>query len=51
MYTQLESARAGFTIGPYVFVVRRVTKYPAEQMTDGLKLNVRFVLELYTKEF
>lgn len=51
MYTPLESARAGFTIGLHVFVVRRVTKYPAEQMTDGLKLNVRFVLELYTKEF
>ena len=51
MYSQLESKRAGFTIGPCLFVVRRVTKYPAEQMPDGLKLNVRFVLELYTKEF
>lgn len=50
IYTPLYGERAGFRIGNNVFVVRRVSKYPAEQMTDGLKLNVRFVMELYTKE-
>lgn len=50
IYTPLYGDRAGFRIGNNVFVIRRVSKYPAEQMTDGLKLNVRFVMELYTKE-
>lgn len=50
MYTNLRSEDAGFQIGKCLFVVRRVTKYPPEQMTEGLKLNVRFVLELYTQE-
>lgn len=50
IYTPLDSARGGFKIGNNVFVIRRVSKYPAEQVSDVLKLNVRFVMELYTKE-
>ena len=50
LYTPLDSKRAGFTVGENVLVLRRVTKYPAESFSDGLKLNVRFVMEKYAKE-
>ena len=50
LYTPLDSKRAGFTVGENVLVLRRVTKYPAEAFSDGLKLNVRFVMEKYAKE-
>ena len=50
LYTPLDSKRAGFTVGENILVLRRVTKYPAEAFSDGLKLNVRFVMEKYAKE-
>lgn len=50
IYTPNVSRRAGFIIGDNIFVVRGVTKYPAETLSDGVKLNVRFTLEKYTKE-
>ena len=50
LYTPLDAKRAGFTVGENVLVLRRVTKYPAESFSDGLKLNVRFVMEKYAKE-
>ena len=50
LYTPLDSKRAGFTVGENILVLRRVTKYSAEAFSDGLKLNVRFVMEKYAKE-
>ena len=50
LYTPLDPKRAGFTVGENILVLRRVTKYPAEAFSDGLKLNVRFVMEKYAKE-
>lgn len=50
IYSPLVSARAGFNIGDNVFVVRGVTQYPPETLSDGLKKNVRFTLEKLTQE-
>lgn len=50
IYSPLVSSRASIRIGDNFFAVRGVTKYPAETLSDGLKLNVRFSLEKYTQE-
>ena len=50
LYSPLVPERAGFAVGKNVLVLRRVTKHPAESFSDGLKLNVRFVMEKYVKE-
>lgn len=50
IYSPLVPTHASIRIGDNFFAVRRVTKYPAETLSDGLKLNVRFSLEKYTQE-
>ena len=50
LYSPAVSGRAGFVIEDSRFDVRSVSKYPADNSTEGTKINVRFVLDKITKE-
>jgi hypothetical protein len=50
MFSPLDARRAGFTLHGNVFTVRGVTKHPVFAANDGVKINVRFILDKYTKE-